>query len=104
MHDSICARKAAAPEVLFVNRSNAPCDVSLIETSQVSGLGMARKVPGNVTGRRLFIVLLLIGVVPLLPGCATQKPKPWEHKRPGWWETNIDTDDRAFYHDFFMGR
>ena len=50
------------------------------------------------------MVLLLLGCMPLFPGCATHKPKPWEHTKPNWWELNVDPDDRAFYRDYFFGR
>jgi hypothetical protein len=102
--DTIYAKKAAALELVFVHQSNATSEVSLTETSLIYGLRMAREIPKKSISRSLLLVLLLLGFVPLFTGCATQKPKPWEHKRPGWWETNIDSDDRAFYHDFFLGR
>ena len=50
------------------------------------------------------MVLLLLGFIPLFSGCATQKPKPWEHTKPKWYEFNLDPDDRAFYRDYFFGR
>jgi len=53
--------------------------------------------------RPLLTVMAHLVLAALLTGCATEKPKPWEHKKPGWYETHIDPDDRAFYHDFFFG-
>jgi len=46
----------------------------------------------------------LLALTALLTGCATEKPKPWEHTKPKWYEPDLDPDDRAFYHDFFFGR
>jgi hypothetical protein len=65
---------------------------------------MSRGTRQKVTGTRLFVVLLFLGLMPLFPGCATEKPKPWEHTKPKWYELNVDPDDRDFYRNFFFGR
>ena len=64
---------------------------------------MSRESWKKVTGARLFMVLLLLGFISLFSGCATEKPKPWEHSKPKWWELNVDPDDRDFYRSFFFG-
>jgi hypothetical protein len=52
--------------------------------------------------RLRLLSILIFGIA--LSGCATAKPKPWEHTKPNWYERNLDTDDREFYRDFFFGR
>lgn len=54
--------------------------------------------------RTFFKAMSLLALTALLTGCATEKPKPWEHTKPKWYEPDLDPDDRAFYHDFFFGR
>jgi hypothetical protein len=49
--------------------------------------------------------MLLLLLVALLAGCADpDQNKPWIKKKPAWWESGMDPDDRAFYHDFLYGQ
>jgi hypothetical protein len=49
-----------------------------------------------------LLLVLLAGIV--LSGCASQdKEKPWERHKKKWYESDMDSGDRAFYHQFFFG-
>jgi hypothetical protein len=47
----------------------------------------------------IFLLTLLV----LLTGCASDQDKPWMRRKPKWWESEMDPDDRAFYRATLFG-
>jgi len=55
-------------------------------------------------GPACLAFLLVVAVGAALAGCAHEdKSKPWEKNKKKWYESDMDSGDRSFYHSFFLG-